>query len=270
MVRFGGHAAACGAMAVILVAAAQAQAASQHMEATGARLAIDSPCAKHITINPDPSLSGRVVVDISAENPQEIEQLVLESGSYSAKLRIKPRLMHEECWRPEGSWSFTSTMSITARVPPAMALAIDESGGAEYQIGAVNGALSVDLSGGVVMRAEAVQALDIDLSGGGRIEVSHVSGDIKADVSGGGDIKLGQVNAGDLNLDVSGGGDFGVAGGKIGQVKLDLSGAGRVRVGATVENADVDVSGAGDVSFGKVTGNLNKEVTGFGNVTVGH
>jgi hypothetical protein len=247
----------------LAAAPACSYAASRHLEASTASFAVESPCARTVTIQPDPTLTGHVVVDATADHDEEVAQLLLEAGT-TAKLHHAGH----ECWEPSRESDFEPTMSLTIRVPPAMAVAIDESGGAEYTIGALQGPLSLDISGGVKLHADRSAALTVDLSGGATIDVARVDGRAKAEISGGGNITIDQATLQDLTLEVSGGGAFTLRNGSIARANIELSGAASVQVGGTTGDATVDLSGAGSVHFGKVTGHMTKDVSGWGSVTV--
>jgi hypothetical protein len=264
MVEFQRLAAACVAAAALLVGGA-ASAAPRHMELAGTKFAVDGSCAKQVTISPDAALSGHVVVDASADHPEEMAQLVLEDRHDAATLH-GPR---NGCWQAGGFWGFSPTMVITVHVPTGMPISLDESGGVEYTIGAVGGPLALDLSGGVRLQAEHATTLAIDVSGGAEITVDRVEGALTGDLSGGSNITLHHATVSAMTLDLSGGGDFTIGDGHIGALKLDVSGGGQIQIGASVGDAHVDVSGAGQVNIAHVTGTLSKDVSGAGEVNVG-
>jgi hypothetical protein len=241
-----------------------AMAQPRHMEASGESLAIDSPCATAVTIQPDPGLHGKFVADATADHPEEIAQLAFESGA-TAKLRVPA----DRCWKPAFSPLFQQTLTIALHVPPGTAMSIEESGGAKYTIGPVGGKLALSISGGVELRAVNATDVTLDLSGGGSVTLGQINGSLKADVSGGGDIHIDHGTLPDLTLSMSGGGSFALAEGAVKRMALDVSGAGSVHVGATVGDATVDLSGAGDVQIAKVTGALTKNVDGMGSINVG-
>jgi len=247
----------------ILLAAGTAAAEPRHMTGSGASLGVDSPCARQVTIDPDPSLSGQVVVDATADNPQELAQLVLTSGE-AAKLRGPT----EECWRPDGSDSFEPTLAIHIRVPPHFAIAIDESGSGDYRVGAA-GALSLDVSGSGRLQAESATALSVDLSGSGQISLAHLDGAAHAEISGSGAIDIATGALPTLDIDISGSGGFRVGAGSVGKLKVDTSGSGKVRVDGTVGEASLDISGSGNVDIAKLTGSISQQVDGSGTVRIG-
>ncbi len=249
----------------VLLLAGLAQAEPRTLEATGSSLAIDSPCAKSVTVEPDASLSGRAVAVATADHPEEVSQLVFESGS-TAKLHGP----EERCWRQDDSSSFQRTLTIAVRVPPGFAVAVDEGAGARYELGDIGGQLTLDISGGVVVKAARAKEVAVDLSGGGEVSLGSVSGDMKAEVSGGGTIAVSHGDLKTLDLDISGGGGFTLDGGNVARLAVDMSGGGTAKLGATVGDATVEVSGAGDVHIAKVTGSLSKDIDGAGSVQIGN
>jgi hypothetical protein len=248
----------------LLLAAGAAQAAPRTLEATGASLAIDSPCAKSVTVEPDASLSGRAVAVATAEHQEELDQLRFDNGP-TAKLH-GPQV---SCWRPDEESSWQPTLSIAVRVPPGFAVAVDEAGGAQYQLGDIGGQLTLDVSGGVVLKAVRAKEVSIDVSGGGEITIGTVTGDMKTEISGGGTVVVSQGTLQALDLDISGGGGFTLGGGSAARLTVDMSGGGAARVNGTVGDAALDISGAGTVHITKVTGSITKDVSGSGSVDIG-
>jgi hypothetical protein len=248
---------------IFLLAAGTAAAASRHLEATGGRFAVDSSCARHVSIQPNASVVGRVVVDATADNQDELDQLALESGP-AAKLHVPS----DHCWRDDAGAAFTRTLNITVQVPAGFDISVDEGGGVIYDIGGVGGALVLDLSGGVTLKADRASALTVDLSAGGQANIASVNGPVKAVISGGGFIGIISATASTLGLELSGGGTFTVGQGSIDKLAVDISGGGRAHIGATVRDAAFDVSGGGSVSVTKVTGTVHKDISGAGSVTI--
>ena len=248
---------------LLAVSASASHGETRHMEGAGSSLAIASPCARSVTIQPDPALTDRVVIDATAEHPEETAELVLDNGG---NLRLHgPR---NTCWEPASESDFDPTMTIAIRVPAAMALTIDESGGAEYTLGDLHGPLTLDISGGVKLRAGSAGALTLDLSGGADIGVGRLDGTAKGELSGGGSVRIGQAALQDLTIELSGGGDVHIGSGQISRATIAISGSASVQIGAVVGDATVDLSGVGSVRFAKVTGRLNKTVDGIGTVSV--
>jgi hypothetical protein len=251
--------------AVLLGLPAAARGETRQTTQPGTSLAIASPCARTVTIMPDAALSGRVVLDATADHAEEIAQLRFDTDGQAARLR-GPR---ERCWTPEGDDHFQSTLHLALRVPEAMPVTIDESGGADYRLGAIGGPLTLNVSGGIKLLAAHVRTMTMDISGGADLTIARLEGSLHANLSGGSKIQIDQADLSDMTMDMSGGGAFKLGGGQIGRFNLQLSGAGAVSIGATVGDATIALSGVGDVTIAKVTGRLTKDVEGVGNVTIG-
>ena len=251
-------------LAVWLVAAAlqQAQAATLQTMLTGAGLLLDGSCMRRVEVQPDAALHGQAVVQASADNQQELDQLVLESRRV-ATIRNRPG----SCWQPTPS--FQPTLDVSVRVPAGFPLDIDASGATRYVIGPVAGPLKIDLSGAADVEAAQASTLAVQLSGSGAISVQQASGPARLDLSGHGRIEVGRADMPSLAASLSGAGEMRVDAGQVGSLTLDQSGAGHTQFGATVGDAKVDLSGVGAVHFARVTGRLEKDVSGVGVVTVG-
>jgi hypothetical protein len=242
-----------------------AEAASRSATLTGPSLSIDTPCARHLTITPDTALNGQVAISATADHQEELDRLIFDSSDGKVAIRT----VKAGCWRPLVSFSFSPTLELAIRVPAGMALAVDESGTGSYTIGAVGGALDLDLSGSATLDAETVTALKAALSGDGAVTIGQVAGKTSIDIPGHGTVKIGSAQIPALNVDLSGAGNVSITGGQVGTATLDASGFGNIRIGAEVGDATVDISGAGRVHFNKVSGALKKDISGAGTVTVG-
>jgi hypothetical protein len=233
------------AAAIMLLLVGPARAASRDAVLTGTSLAIDSPCARHVDIQPDAGLHGQVSVRVVADHQEELDRLLLESHD-TARLRSAPG----GCWDMPGNGQ--RTLDLTIKVPVGFALAIDEDGAPRYDIGPVGGGLTVDLSGT------------------GDVDLGQVSGAATLSLSGHGKITIGQAAIRKLKVELSGSGRVSVGHGRVGDATLDASGAGAIDMGADTGDAEVDISGAAEVHFAKVSGRLDKDVSGAGSVSVGN
>jgi hypothetical protein len=248
---------------ILALGTTAARAATLSVPLTGHALAIDTPCAEHVDIQPDPSLHDQVAVEATAEHPEEIDRLVLASGDTAIVRTRQGGCWHTDVFGPH------RTLALTIRVPAGFPLDIDESGAGRYTIGGVNGPMKIDLSGAADVTIAQVTKLDVDISGAGNITLGQARGSTHIDMSGHGRIAIDHATIPDLDADMSGAGALTVAAGEIGRVKIEDSGAGTVRLQTTVTDAAVDISGVGSVHFAKLTGSLNKEISGIGAVTVG-
>ncbi len=256
--------AVAGLVAASLGAVCGAQAAERHATLSGSRLAIDSPCARSVDVQPDPGLHGQVLVTASAEHEEELDHLALDGGE-TVRLLTQPG----ECWRAGLFGAWRPTLRLAVRVPEGFDLRIDESSIGAYTLGAVGGRLALGVSGTGDVSAQSATDLDVELSGLAHIRVAAVRGAVKIDLSGGGAVALGSVAAPTLVAELSGAGALSVDGGQIGRATTESSGVGTIQIGAVVGSAHADLSGMGSVRFARVTGQLDKEVSGMGSVTVG-
>ncbi|MCQ8239755.1 GIN domain-containing protein [Rhizosaccharibacter radicis] len=245
------------------VAPTPAWSADRMETLSGRSLQISGPCARSVTIRPDPTAHESVRVLARADNPAELDQLRFRADGVARIDVPAPR-----CWRPDGQTSFSPTLDITVTVPTRMALAIAESGTGRYDIGDVGGPLSLDGGGAVVIRDEHVDGLDAELSGQVDLSLQKLTGNASIVMSGSGRTTLDQVDLSRFDLSLSGSGQVEVGSGTVAHAKIDASGVGRVRVVATVGDADTDVSGAVSVRFARVTGQLHREQSGLGSVSV--
>jgi hypothetical protein len=245
------------------LASSAAIAQTRQMEAAGSSLAIDAPCARSVTIQPDSTLAEKFTLQATAAHPEELAQLRFDGGA-----TVKLRGPKGQCWGEDGG-SFVRTLDIALHVPPHVAMAIEESGGSKYVIGDVGGKLALDVSGGVTMQIGSTADIALDLSGGGDITLRQIDGSLTADISGGGSVRIDRAAMPDLTLSLSGGGSLTLDQGAVKTLALDVSGAGNVRIGATAGDATIAVSGSGNVDIAKVTGSFDKDVDGSGSVTIG-
>ncbi len=250
------------ALAAGLFTAAIGTAHSATLSATldGSGLSIESPCAIRVEVKPDNTLHGQAIVEAAAEHREEIDHLLLESRG-TARIHTRPG----SCWRASYS---QPTLVLSVRVPAAYPLTIDESGFSHYTIGAIGGALSLDLSGAVDVTDGSVTSLQADISGNGNLHVAGADGPAQIELSGHGGITIDQAAMPTFSVDLSGAGRIAVTAGRIGRASLEASGAGLMQIGAEVDDAHVDLSGAGSVHFSKVNGRLTKDVSGSGSVTM--
>jgi hypothetical protein len=249
-------------LAVLLLSATGADAASRHLNAAGTQLAIDSPCARRVTIDPDATSPGQITVDATADHQEEVDQLVLTSAP-TPKLTVP-----DQCWRPTFNPLFQRTLVLTLHVPAGAPLAIEDSGAPDYRIGTIGGPLTLDASGAAHVTVAAVTSLTMQLSGSGDVTVASVTGPLKVEISGAGDLDIARATAPAANLEISGAGDIHLGAGSVGKLTVSGSGMAKVRIDSTVTDATVELSGAGSVNIAKLTGGLTKDISGMGTVVV--
>lgn len=241
-----------------------ARAAGTQAAASGSALSIASPCARTVDIRVDPALRDRVTVQASAEHQEELDRLLVDSSGI-----VRVRTRNSGCWQPHADRSFEPTLMLSVTVPAEFALTIEEGGAARYAIGAVGGALTLDLSGEVQLLDQRVTTLHADLGGQDSVQIARVDGDADVQLSGDGQVTIDESAIPRLQVQLSGSGSVGIPQGRIGSAALTTSGAGDMRIGAAVGDADVTLSGVGSVRFATITGTLRKAVDGVGTVSVG-
>lgn len=254
---------------------ALACAQTVHQTAEGRRLEIDLPCAKTMSVVADPSLSGRVVLDATAQRPEELAQMDFDGGTaVTLKLRGWFHMaggslfsLHGDCWRPEGDGAFLPTLQVKLSVPPGFALAVDASGDGAYHL-ASGGTLDLDSSGSARIDAGALTRLTLSMSGSGDLKVAQVTGPVHADMSGSGDVAVAKAASDKVAIDQSGSAVFRIGGGAVGALAVESSGSGQVIVHGTVGEASVNASGSGDVTIEHLTGRLAQDTSGSGSVRV--
>lgn len=255
----------CLAALLIGCALQAAHAAGREVLLPGASLSVDSPCARHVDIRADPALHGQVAVTASADHQEELDRLIVDT----ARERVRIHTVPQGCWRPALDFSFTPTLTLVVRVSAEAAIAIDESGAGDYDIGDIGGPLDLDLSGAAKVRAGRATDLTTDISGDASVIVTAAEGRGSIGISGHGSVVVNQARMPALHIDLSGAGSVSIGIGHVGHATLSESGFGTVRIGGDVDDAKVDISGAGSVHFAKVNGSLEKDVSGAGSVTVG-
>src|SRR5271168_5512201 len=101
----------------LALSAPLAHAQSRHETMSGNSLVIETPCARTVTIQPD-GAAGQITLDATAEHQEEVAQLLFTSED-------SPRLTVEhDCWKPNLSFNFHSTLLVTLHVPPGIPLNI--------------------------------------------------------------------------------------------------------------------------------------------------
>ena len=221
------------------------------------------PCAAGVSIGG--GAADRIVVRATAEHAEELAVLTMGSQDGTANVRRRAGV---SCWRPAGVTEWAPTLRLLVTVPPATAVAVGDGGGADYEIGGVDGPLSLSLSGAATAHVDAASSLSAALSGANKIAVGRASGPVRLDLSGADTVDMGALQADRLQIEASGHGVVDIKSGEIGSLLVDETGASVVTIGATVSNASVSASGAGTVRIARVTGPFNKDVEGAARVSV--
>ena len=241
-----------------------ALAASREATLEGSNLTIDSPCARHVDVRPDPQLHGQAVVSATADHPEELDRLVAETHD-----GVRVHTVPAGCWQTRLFGGTEPTLTLSIRVPAGFPLAIDESGAGDYSVGDLGGSLRLDLSGAVRVIAADVSSLDLDLSGKSDVDIGQVHGAAKTELSGAGHLAIRRADVPDFSVSISGAANVSVAAGQIDHLRAEDSGFGSIRLDTTVGDADIDMSGVGSIRLAKVTGRVRKDVSGVGTVSIG-
>jgi hypothetical protein len=260
----------------VLLAAGSASAASVQLTAPGTALGVDDPCAKQITIEPDPALKNKITLQATADHTEELAQLVLDGGTVAATVtpgnKGTTATLHTtgECWRPGGAWSFNSTLVLAIHVPAHTPISLDMSGSSIVHLGAIAGPLNLSLSGSSKIRADSITSLALDMSGSGEVDVGRLDGKVGAQMSGSGGVSIASGTIPELALEMSGSGDLHVSGaGNVGKLKLDSNGSGNVQIDGTVGDAALELAGSSGVRIGTLTGSITQDVSGSASVQIG-
>ncbi|HMA51632.1 MAG TPA: DUF2807 domain-containing protein [Magnetospirillaceae bacterium] len=259
----------------------------------GASLAIASPCAKSVSIEPSSELSNRVEVSATARRQSEIDQLEVAGGATAA---IGAHGRKCAGGGPHISVNLFRlgidsgpSLEITVKVPAGMAIDIKESKSSDYDIGAVGGVLTLDLSGSGDVSAEDAKDPVVRLSGSGDAQFDKVTGKLEGHLSGSGDLSIARADissadlaasgSGDISVDegdfaslsvrLSGSSDLSVGDGKIGSLTLISSGSSSLRVDAVVADADLSAGGSSDIAVHEVTGQVRQAHHGSATIKIG-
>ena len=259
----------------------------------GGALSIVTPCAKTVSIEPSPDLTGKVEVSATGRR-SEIDRLDVAGGATAA---IGAR--DGKCKEGGGPHlSFTlfrlgvdtgPSLAITVKVPAGTAIDIKEGKSTDYDIGAVGGVLTLDLSGNGNVSAAEVKDPVLHLSGSGDAQLDKVSGTLDGRLTGSGDLSIGRADvsvadvassgSGDISVDdgdftavtarLTGSGDLSLGEGKIGSLTVGASGSGGAQVDAVVGDADLSASGSGDIEVHEVTGQMKQAHHGSASIKIG-
>jgi hypothetical protein len=286
----------CGVVAAVALTWGGGKKAEKHTDKSwaldGGALAIVTPCAKTVSIEPSPDLAGKVEVS-AAGRRSEIDQLAVTGGA-TASIGAQGG----KCKGGGAHFSFSlfrlgldtgPSLAITVKVPAGTAIDIKESKSTDYDIGAVGGGLTLDLSGsGDVSVAEAKDPV-VRLSGSGDAQLDKVSGTLDGRLTGSGDLSIGRADVSVANLASSGSGDLSVdegdftaitvrltgsgglslGAGKVGSLTLASSGSGDAQIDSVVGDADLSASGSGDIEVHEVTGQVKQAHHGSASIKIG-
>jgi hypothetical protein len=283
----------CLGVAAIALTWGDGKAREKTWTVDGDSLALASPCAKTVTIEPSSDLAGKVEIAATAKRQSELDQLDIAGGAIAA-IAVQGGQCRGK--GPHLSFSFLRlgiesgpSLAITVKVPAGMAIDIKESKSTEYDIGAVGGRLALDLSGNGDVSVEDAKDPVVRLSGSGDVQFDRVSGKLAGRLSGSGDLSIERAEISDADLAISGSGDFSVDGGdfaalairlsgsgdasvgegKIGSLTVVSSGSGDVQIDAVVADADLSAGGSSDVAVHEVTGQIKQVRHGSATIKIG-
>jgi len=238
----------------------------------GNALLIATPCAASVSINPDPGLQGVVRIVATARSKKQIGQLKTAGGTTAMIAGVGSHCLGASacvetqtvCEGQPGD----PDLKLALSVPAGIAIGVTEAESADYEIGDVGGALTLNLSGSGDVDAAHATSLTAALSGSGDAHVASVTGPIMATLSDSGDLDIADAAAPSARLTLNGDGDVNVASGSMGALTADLSHDGDLHVPAAGET-NVSLTADGDVDIGAVEGNLTATLTGDGDLSVG-
>jgi hypothetical protein len=234
-------------------------------------LVIATPCAATVTINPDPTVHGQVLVTAKAHTKAQIMQLQSHGGATAYLTGIGSHCAGQSaCTETESVCAGQPddpNLTLTLTVPANLTLDITDAQDAEYDIGDTHAPLVLDITGDGDVNAGAITSLNAELAGSGDLHAASVTGPITATLSKNGDLDIAQVAAPATTLTLDGDGDVNIDAGNLGTLNATLSKAGDLHVPAA-QAATLILSADGDVDLGPVAGNLSATLTGDGDLSV--
>ncbi len=263
---------ACAVIAVYLISTLfhGDRKAAWSIQATNL-LAIATPCASAVTINPDPALHGQINITATARNKSEITQLESHGGAAALLSGAGSHCLGASACTETQSicagMPDDPTLKLTISVPETIAIDITEAQGAEYNIGNVGGPLTLNLSGTGDVADAGATSLDATLTGSGDAHLATVTGPVNATLSARGDLDIDAAAAPSSNLTLNGEGDVNVSAGSLGALTATLSHDGDLHVPQT-GSATLMLTGDGDVDIDQIHGNLKATLTSDGDLSV--
>jgi hypothetical protein len=250
------------AAALTFLAAGPARAETISSTLDGTSLAIDVACVDTVDIQPQTGLVGKVMVEATSSNADDLKDFVFAGGATASVTRPP----HMVCLKIT---DITRKLMVAIKVPAGMAIDIKNEGSADYVIGPVGGSLHARLAGSGDIAAEAVTDLDLNISGSSDAKIAHVSGPTGIRITGSGDVQIADAAIPSLKIDVHGSGDVSIAQGKIGTLSGSVSGSGDLRIKADVQDATLSTACSGDIDVAKVAGSLSSSKAGSGTIRIG-
>jgi hypothetical protein len=228
---------------LIALAAGSAHAETVTRSLDGTQLALSVNCLKAASIEPDPSLQGRIEIEAEAANHEELDPLEFTGGT-TARIERKG-----EC---RGHWfddQHGPTLTLRIKVPAATPIDLDDVGAGDYKIGAVGAPLKLDISGSGDIDAALATDLDLRIGGSGNLDLHRLDGHARIGIHGSGDVAIDTGTLRGLDLDLHGSGDVKIAEGNVGPLAATLTGSGDFELHRQDGPAKIEIRGNGDVAI---------------------
>jgi hypothetical protein len=249
------------AAALTLIAVSPARAETVARTIDGKSLAIEVNCVDKVEIQPDASLSGKVAVEASSPDPDDLEDFVFTGGETASVTRERHVCVSQRIDRPG--------VTVAIKLPAGMAIDIHNGGSTDYVIGAVGGSLHAHLAGSGNITAETVTDLALSIAGSSDGRFGQVTGPAEIGIAGSGDVKIGSAAMPSLKIDIRGSGNVAVDRGQIGTLSAAVAGSGDISIHADVKDASLSSVGSGDIDVAKVSGALSSSKAGSGTIRAG-
>jgi hypothetical protein len=237
----------------------------------GNALAIVTPCANAVSITADPTLHRQMDILATADSKQQISELQTRSGAATTLSGAGSHCLGQSACTESSAICAglpnPASLKLALTVPAAIAIAITEAQGTDYDIGDIGGALTLDLSGSGDVNAASATSLNAALTGGGDAHIASVTGPIQATLSKSGDLDIANAAAPSTNLTLNGDGDVNIAAGNLGALTATLSHDGDLHA-PDAASAALQLTADGDAELDNIAGNLAATLTGDGDLSV--
>ena len=217
-------------------------------ELAGRRLQVVGGCNSggSISIDPDPALTGGIVVEGPASTSPE-------TGT-DGTVTVMPACGDD---------------GLRIRVPFTFPVSVEVGGDRSLRLGNLAGPVTIVVNGSSVSAGALAGPVRIEGTGDGDMTIASLSGPTDIALHGSGDLAIGQATVSDLSVTTEGSGDVRIGGGTVTRLSLAMRGSGDVRIAGTVGRGSVSDAGDGDVSIDRVTGDLSEIQSGSGSIHVG-
>ena len=250
---------AAAALALLAPPSVWAETIGQTLD--GKRLAVAVNCVDRVEIQPDAGLAGKVKVEVSSSDADDLKDFVFAGGETASVTRERHVCVSSRINRPG--------VTVAIHVPAGMAIDIKNGGSTDFTVGAVGGALNAHLAGSGTLKAETVTDLDLSIAGSSDVQLGQAGGTADIHIAGSGDVKIANATMPSLQIDVRGSGTVQVERGEIGTLGAAVAGSGTLTIKAVVKDANLSTVGSGDIEVTKVTGSLSTSKVGSGTIHAG-